>query len=114
MTCTIPASQKILILEDQRIVGFDLERQLKKNGFSVMYHKSYEDVINGMQNELPQIIISSVKELENNKLENGFSVELNEADTSTLVIQQQSGIRSFEKPYNIEDIISFIESLTTK
>lgn len=116
---------KILILEDQRIIGFDLETQLKRNGYCVSYKHSFEDIHEKFLSGLPEIVISSLRALKNSPelpnpefFTNLSSINSNESKNDTIIIDKICGqIKHFEKPYKTDDIISFVMSLmpvTTK
>ncbi|MCD6067938.1 MAG: hypothetical protein K0S33_2764 [Bacteroidetes bacterium] len=123
---------RILILEEQRIIGFDLEQQLRKRGYCVSHEKSYEDIKKTFLFGFSEIVISSAKSLRNSIspdalipmairtnglhfLNHLVSGDMHDFKTDTIVIDPCKGdVRYFEKPYKTDDIISFVNLLMQK
>jgi archaellum biogenesis ATPase FlaH len=111
---------RILILEEQWIIGFDLGQQLKKRGYEVSFEKNYGDIQSSFSSGQSEIVISSLSCIQHSS-GNGTNF-LNSIDnatcdfrTDTIIMDSaMDRIKCFEKPYNIEDIVSFIHTLVKK
>jgi hypothetical protein len=123
MQATTPHN-KILILEEQWIIGFDLGQQLKKRGYDVSFEKNYGDIQTSFSLGLSGIVISSLTSIQHSLTADevsGFDL-LNSLDkpacnfrTDTIIMDSaMARVKCFEKPYKIEDIVSFINTLVKK
>lgn len=117
---TIP--EKIMIIEEHLIVGFDLLKQLQKLGYSVAFVKTIDDIIYFMKTTDPKIIITSFSILKRDRdtgtgqtlpeyINNLISEEIDLNRPYTFIICQNTrSLRKVQKPYNTADIVSYIQN----
>ncbi|MDP2385423.1 MAG: hypothetical protein Q8M29_03555 [Bacteroidota bacterium] len=116
----------MVIIEDQLVVGYDLQKQLQKQGWNVVFGKTIEDIVMALNNKKSGVVIASpgvlmrsyTKEVKtltkegnrvlqsiNETMANGLKNRT--ADTLILNRDQDTFIR-FPKPYNTVDLVNYI------
>lgn len=117
---------KMVIIEDQLVVGHDLQKQLQKQGWNVVFGKTIEDIVMTLNNKKSDVVIASpgvlmrsrTKEMKNltkegdrvlqsinETMENGLKNRT--ADTLILNGDQDTFVR-FPKPYNTVDLVKYV------
>jgi hypothetical protein len=105
----------VLVLEEQSIVAYDIQKQLEKSGCNVLNQKTMTVVLEIISKRMPDIIVGSVgliRKLNNGNLNiiysNSFHRYIN---SDTVIITLRTGhIKRFPKPFDTMEIVDFINN----
>jgi hypothetical protein len=108
---------RVLVMEEQKITGFDLQVQFEQKGFAIADESEVENLPSVATDKTTFFLIASFSLLKRNpeytiekRSETDQTVNYEEyANTDTLVLSSKmSVLKKFSKPFNAVDIVNFV------
>lgn len=106
----------VLVMEEQRIIGFDLQVRFQKEGFAVISESNIKNLPSFKDDNTPFLIIACISLLK--KLSGQpFNISFEECadnndpylNTDTLVFTADMNVlKKFSKPFNSYEIVNFV------
>ncbi len=98
-------STKILVIEKEYIVGFDLLQNLKMAGFDVIFKSTLEVAANCIKREKPDFVIADTVSIVGLHDEATLSVD---KDQVVVLCKDLNVLASFDKPFRSEMVVKWL------